>query len=177
MKYLRDVPLRYRVASSLIFGGMSLFLFGVDCALVRQANRAAANQAWGWVVVAALVAAIAATGAFFALVAWGALSDPKSRLGAWVQERPLADGVHYAASEALLWGGLFLIYLASGYDIFMGVAVFLCWVPLLLWFLRRGLERDVEALDDSNDSLRTNRLIGRGRERRSYDYRDQGGRE
>jgi hypothetical protein len=172
MKNLRDVPLCYRVASSLIFGGMSLFLFGVVFALVRQADRAAANQAWGWVMVTALVAVVAATGALFAVVAWGALSDPKSRLGAWVQKRPLADGVHYAASEAFLWGGFFLIYLAGSYDIFMGVAVFFCWVLLLLWILRRGLNRDVEALDDPNDNPRTNRLIGRSRERGSYDYRD-----
>jgi hypothetical protein len=61
---------------------MSLFLFGVVFALVRQADRAAANQAWAWVVIAALIASIAAAGAFCALVAWGALSDPKSRLGA-----------------------------------------------------------------------------------------------
>jgi hypothetical protein len=32
----------------------------------------------------ALIAIVAATGFLFALLAWGALSDPKSRLGSWV---------------------------------------------------------------------------------------------
>ncbi|WP_146988538.1 hypothetical protein [Bradyrhizobium macuxiense] len=113
MKILRDVQLRYRVAASLLYGGMSLFLFGVAVALVRQADHAAADQAWGWVVIAALIAVIAATGIALALVAWGALSDPKSRLGAWVQKRPLADGVHHMLGEAailvvLLFGLWFL---------------------------------------------------------------------
>jgi hypothetical protein len=172
MKNQRDVPLCYRVAFSLIFGGMSLFLFGFAVfALVQQADRAAANQAWESVVIEAFFALIAAAGAFCALVAWGALSDPKSRLGAWVQKRHLANAVHYAASEGFLWGGLFLIYLAFAYDIFMGVAVFFCWVLLALWILRR-LNRDVEALDDPSGNPRTNRLIGGSRERGSYDYRD-----
>ena len=171
MKKLRDVPLIYRVAS-LLFGGMSLCLFGVVFALVRRADHAAENQAWPWVVVAALIALTAAVGTFFGLVAWGALSDPKSRLGAWVQKWPLADAVGYVASEAFLWGGLFLIYLAGSHDILLGVAAFLCWVLLLLWILRRWLKRDVEALDDPNDNPRANRLIGRSRERGPYDYRD-----
>ncbi|MGY3529575.1 hypothetical protein [Bradyrhizobium sp. USDA 4452] len=102
MKKMPDNPLHYRVAASLIFGGMSLFLFGVVFALVRQAGHAAENQAWGWLVIAALIALVAATGAFFALVAWGALSDPKSRLGAWVQKRPLTDAVHYFFVEAAM---------------------------------------------------------------------------
>jgi hypothetical protein len=101
MKKLRDVPLCYRVAS-LLYGGISLFLFGVVFALVRQADRAAANQAWAWVVMAALIALIAATGAFFALVAWGALSDPKSRLGAWERTDPLAFVLHPANAPWLI---------------------------------------------------------------------------
>jgi hypothetical protein len=99
---LRDVPLRYRVAASLLYGGMSPFLFGVFFALVRQADHAAANQAWAWAVVVALIALVAAVGAFFGLVAWGALSDPKSRLGTWVQKRPLADGVQHLFVEAAM---------------------------------------------------------------------------
>src|ERR1700739_2850355 len=95
MKKLRDVPLRYRAAASLLYGGMSLFLFGVVFALVRQADRAAANQAWAWMVIAALIALIAAAGAFCALIAWGTLSDPKLQLGAWVQKRPMAAGVAF----------------------------------------------------------------------------------
>jgi hypothetical protein len=82
-------------------------------ALVRQAHRAAANQAWGWVVIAAVIALTAAAGALFGLVAWGALSDPKSRLGAWVQKMPLADAVQHLLVEAamlvlLLFGFWFL---------------------------------------------------------------------
>jgi hypothetical protein len=69
MKKLRDVPLRYRVAA-LVYSGISLFLFGVAFALVRQADRIAPNPAWAW-VLAALVASVTAVGAFFALVAWG----------------------------------------------------------------------------------------------------------
>ena len=102
MNKLRNVSLRYRVAASLIYGGISLFLFGVAFALVRRADHAAANQAWAWVVIAALIALVAATGAFCALVAWGALSDPKSRLGAWVQKMHLADSVQYFLVEGAL---------------------------------------------------------------------------
>jgi hypothetical protein len=104
MKKLRDVQPRYRVAASLLFGGISLFLFGVVFALVRQAERAAANQAWAWVVIVALIALIAAVGIFFALVAWGALSDPNSRLGAWVQKRLYLDHAvqHLLVEVALL---------------------------------------------------------------------------
>jgi len=110
---MRDVSLRYRMAASLLFGGMSLFLFGVVFALLRQADRAAANQVWAWVVIAALIALIAAAGVLYALLAWGALSDPKSRLGAWVQKRPLAGAVQYFLVEAamlvlLLFGFWFL---------------------------------------------------------------------
>ena len=102
MKKLRDVPLRYRAAASLLYGGMSLFLFGVVFALVRQADRAAANQAWAWMVIAALIALIAAAGAFCALIAWGTLSDPKLQLGAWVQKRPLADAAQHLLVEAAM---------------------------------------------------------------------------
>jgi hypothetical protein len=170
MKNQPDVPLRYRVAFSLIYGGISLFLFGVVFAMVQQADRVAANQAWRWVMVTALVAVVAAAGAFGTVVAWGTLSDPKSRLGAWVRKW-LVDAVHYAAGEAFLWGCLFLIYLAFADDIFVGVAVLFCWVLLALWILR-GLNRDVEALDDPSGNPRTNRLIDGSRERGSYDDRD-----
>jgi hypothetical protein len=103
MTKLGDVPPRYRIAASLLFGGISLFLFGAVFALVRQADHAARRyQAWDWLVIAALIGFVAATGAFFALVAWGALSDPKSRLGAWVRKRPLADAVQYFLVEAVM---------------------------------------------------------------------------
>jgi len=97
-----DVSLRYRVAASVIFGGMSLFLFGfVVFGLVRRANGHAESQTWERVVISALIALIAAAAAFFALFAWGALSDPQSRLGAWVQKR-LTDAVHHFLIEAAM---------------------------------------------------------------------------
>jgi hypothetical protein len=96
MKKLRDVPLRYRFAA-LVCGGMSLFLFGVVFALLRKADRIAPNPAWAW-VLAALIALVAAAGAFFALGAWVALSDPKSRLASWFQRKTsVAD-----AAEAMV---------------------------------------------------------------------------
>jgi hypothetical protein len=172
MKKLRDVPLRDRVAA-LVFGGISLFLFGVVFALLRQADRIAPNPAWAW-VLAALIALVAAAGACFALVAWGALSDPESRLGSWFGKR--ADAVHSslwsAAFESVMWVGFYLIFWAGSYDTFLGLAVFLCWVLLLLRIVRQGLKSDIEALDDPNDNPRANRLIGKSREPGSYDYRD-----
>jgi hypothetical protein len=170
MKKLRDVPLRYRVAA-LVFGGISLFLFGVVFALVQQEYRVAASPAW---LMAALIALVAAAGACFALVAWGALSDPESRLGSWFGKR--ADAVHSslwsAAFESVMWVGFYLIFWAGSYDTFLGLAVFLCWVLLLLRIVRQGLKSDIEALDDPNDNPRANRLIGKSREPGSYDYRD-----
>jgi len=178
MKKLRDVPLRYRIAA-LVHGGMSLFLFGVVFALPRQADRIAATPAGAW-VLAALVALIVAVGAFFALAAWVALSDPKSRLGSWLQRKmsvaDAAEGmVFQLCAEAFMWGSFFLIFLAGSYDTFMGMAVFFCWVLLLFLIARQGLKRDIEALDDPNDNPRANRLIGKRRERGLYDDRDQGG--
>ena len=107
-------PLLHRVNASLLYGGMSLFLFGVVFALVRQADRSAAYLVGAWVVMAALIALIAALGAFCALVAWGALSDPKSRLGAWVQKRPLADAVRYLLVEIVMCVLLILLLSYSG---------------------------------------------------------------
>jgi hypothetical protein len=43
LKTLRDIPLRYRVAA-LVYGGISLFLFGVVVGLLRQADRIAQIQ-------------------------------------------------------------------------------------------------------------------------------------
>lgn len=166
MRKLRDVPLRYRVAA-LVFGGISLFLFGVVFALVQQAYRVA----WPAWLMAALIALVAAAGAFFALVAWGALSDPKSRLGSWVHDE--AEGmVAYLCSEGLLWGGSFLILLGGSHssyiEVAVGVAVLLCWLLFFVLIVRRELKLDLDVLDDPND----NRLIGKRRERGSYDDRD-----
>ena len=167
MKKLRDVQLRYCFAAP-VFGGISLFLFGVVFALLRQVDhRIEPNPAWAW-VLAALIALVAAAGAFFALVAWGALSDPKSRLGSWVQEKYLPDAVLLLCSEGLMWGGFFLILWGGSYSIYIGavvgVAVLLCWVL----FFRRVFKLDIKALDDP----RPNRLIGKRRERGSYDDQD-----
>ena len=87
------LPLRYGVAA-LVCGGFSLFLFGVVFALVRQADRAVENQAWAWLVMAALIALVAVAAAFFAFLAWGALSDPHSRLGSRFREKS-ADAAQY----------------------------------------------------------------------------------
>jgi divalent metal cation (Fe/Co/Zn/Cd) transporter len=176
MKKLRDVPLRYGVAA-LVCGGMSLFLFAVVFALVRQAYRVAANPAW---VMAALIALAAAVGAFLALLAWGALSDPKSLLGSRFREKS-ADAAQYfllnAAFESLMWVGFGLVIWAGSYSIYLGVVVFLCLVLLLLLIMRRQLKNDIEALDDPNDNPRANRLIGKSREPGSYHYRDYDGQE
>jgi hypothetical protein len=107
MKTPRDAPLRYRIAA-LVWGAMSLFLFGVVFALVRQAYRGPPNPAWAWGVLAALIAVVAAAGAVFAIVAWGALRDPKSRLGSWVQEKK-ADALFYGCGDALIQFGFLLI--------------------------------------------------------------------
>jgi hypothetical protein len=173
MKKLRDVPLRYRVVA-LACGGISLFLFGVVFAVLRQAYRTSPNSAWAWEVLAALVAVVAAAGACFGLVAWAALSDPKSRLGSWFGKKAadILSSLSSAALECLMWVGFFLISLAGSYDIFLGVAAFFCCVLLFLPIVRRALKSDIEAPDDPNDNPRANRLIGKSRERGSYDYRD-----
>ena len=135
MKKPRDVPLRYGVGA-LFCGGMSLFLFGVVFAMVRQAYRGPPNPAWAWGVLAALIAVVAAAGAFFALLAWGALSDPKSRLGSRFREKSVEAALYFlwnAAFESLMWVGFGLVGWAGSYSIFLGVAVFLC---LVLLFIR-----------------------------------------
>jgi hypothetical protein len=155
MKKLRDVPLRYGVAA-LVCGGMSLFLFGVVFAVLRQADRVAPTPAWAW-VLAALIAVVAAAGAFFGLLAWGALSDQKSRLGSWFGRKSLDAPPYFlwsAAFESSMWIGIFLVVWAGSHDIFLGLAVFLCCVLLLLLIVRRGLNSDIEALDDLNDDRR-----------------------
>ena len=174
MRKLRDVPLRYSVAA-VVFGGISLFLFGVVFALVQQEYRVAASLAWPTWLMAALIALVAAAGAFFALVALGTLSDPKSRLGSWVHDE--AEGtVAYLCSEGLLWGGGFLILLGGSHssyiEVAVGVAVLLCWVLFFVLIVRRERKLDIKALDDPNDNPRANRLIGKRRERGSYDDRD-----
>jgi hypothetical protein len=170
MKKLRDVPLRYRVAA-LVNSGISLFLFGVVFALLRQAYRGPPNPAWAWGVLAALIAAVAAAGALFGVVAWGALSDPKSQLGSRFREKN-AEAAQYFAVESLVWVGFGLVVGAGSYNIYLGAAVFFWLVLLLLLLMRRELKSDIDALEDPNDNPRANRLIGKSREPGSYDYRD-----
>jgi hypothetical protein len=167
MEKLRDAPLRYRIAA-LVCGAMSVFLFGVVFAFVRQSYRGPPNPAWAWGVLAALIAVVAAADALFAIVAWGALSDPKSRLGSWVQEKK-ADALFYGCGDVLIQCGFLLVLWGGSYSIYIGVAAFLCWVLLLALFFRRGLKRDIETFDD-HDNPRANRLIGKRREPGSYDY-------
>jgi hypothetical protein len=170
MKKLRDLELRYGVAA-LVFGGISLFLFGVVLTLVQRAYLVAASPAWPAWLIAALIALVAAAGTFFALVAWAALSDTKSRLHSWVHDE--AEGMlAYLCSEGLLWGGSLLIFLGGSHSSFIevavGVAVLSCWLLFFVLIVRRELKLDLDVLDDPND----NRLIGKRRERRSYDDRD-----
>lgn len=169
MKKLRDVPLRYGVAA-LVNGGISLFLFGVVFAVLRQAYRGPPNPAWAWVVVA-LITLVAAAGALFAVVAWGTLSDPKSRLGSRFREKSV-DAAQYFLFESLMWVGFGLVVWAGSYSIYLGVAAFLCLALLFLLIVRRGLKSDIEALDDPNDNARANRLIGKSREPGSYHDQD-----
>jgi drug/metabolite transporter (DMT)-like permease len=167
MKKLRDVPLRYG-AAALVCGGMSVFLFGVVFALVRREYRIPLNPAW---VMAAAIALVAAVGAFFALLAWGSLSDPKSRLGSRFREKS-ADAAQYILFESLMWVGIGLVVGAGSYNIYFGVAVFLCLALLLFLIVRREFKSDIEALDGPNDNPRANRLIGKSREPGSYHDRD-----
>jgi hypothetical protein len=130
---------------------MSLFLFGVVFALVRQADRAAANQAWAWVVMAALIALVAAVGAFFALGAWVALSDPKSRLGSWFQRKmSVADAAEamgiQICVEGSMWVGFFLIPLGGSYSI-IGIALLFCSGLIFFLIMRREFKLDIKALD------------------------------
>jgi hypothetical protein len=161
MKQLRDVPLRYGVAA-LVCGGMSAFLFVVVFALLRQAYRVAESPAWS--ARALLASIVLVMGAVFALVAWAALSDPKSNLGSRFREKSADAAETFLAllsGEVLGWGVAFLSSIAFGYSIYLGAAVFLCWVLLLVLFFGRGLKYDVEALDDPNDNPRPYQLNGR----------------
>lgn len=170
MKKLRDVPLRYRVAA-LVCGGISLFLFGVVFALLRQADRIAPNPAWDW-VLAALIALIAAVGALSGLLAWGALSDPKSRLGSRFREKS-ADAAETAGAVffgevigsvivwATWWAGVTLFFLARSYSSYTGVAAILCGVLILVLAAWQALKADIKALDDPDDDPRSNRPVDR----------------
>jgi hypothetical protein len=163
MKRLRDVPLRHRFAA-LVFGGTSLLLFGVIFALLRQADRVAPTPAWAW-VLAALIAVVAAASAFFALGAWAALSDPKSRLGSWFQRKmsvaDAAEGmVFQLCFEGSLWVGFFLIPLGGRYTI-IGLALLFCSGLILFLVMRRESKPDIKALDDPNDNPRATDPIPR----------------
>lgn len=149
LKKLRDVPLRYYVAA-LVCGGISLFLFGVVFALLRQADRIAPNPAWDW-VLAALIALIAAVGALFGLLAWGALSDPKSRLGSRFREKSadavetagalfIGDAIGWVIGGAIGWAGVSLFFLARSYSSYTGVAAISCGVLILVLVAWRALK-------------------------------------
>ena len=165
MKKLRDVPLRYYVAA-LVCGGISLILFGMVFALLRQADRLVSSPAWDW-ALAALIGLIAASGASFALAAWGALSDPMSRFGSLFREESVWV-TQFTFWNAALWVGFSLVFWAvfwaGVYDPLLSLAVFLCWALLLLLFVRRAFKSHIEALDDPNDQAHASRLIGKARE-------------
>jgi len=166
MEKPRDVPLRYRVAA-LVCGGISLFLFGVVFALLRQADRITPNPAWDW-VLAALVALIAAAGAFSGLLTWGALSDPKSWLGSRLREKS-ADAADTAGAlffgevvgRVIVWGTWWacvsLFILARSYSSYTGVAAILCGLLILVLAVWQALKADIKALNDPDDDPRSNR--------------------
>jgi len=68
------------------------------------------------------------------------LSDPNSRFGSRFREKS-ADAAQYlllnATFESLMWVGFGLVVWAGSYSIYLGVAVFLCLVLLLLLIVRR----------------------------------------
>jgi hypothetical protein len=170
------LPPRFRVVALLLFGGMSLFMFGVVFALVHQAYSVAASPAWPVWLIAALVVLVATVGVFFALLAWGVLSDAPSQLGSWVHDK--AEGmVAYLLNEGLLGGGSILILSggsrSSYIEVAVGAAVLLCWLLFFVLIVRRELKLDLDVLDDPND----NRLFGRRHERGSYHDRDEGERD
>jgi len=103
--------LRYRIVGSILYCGVSLFLFGVVVfALMRTADHLVPISSVGdWTIIVALIAAVVATGAVFSLMAWGLVSDPKSRLGAWVQKKPLVENFLIQAGMLVL--SLFLYWL------------------------------------------------------------------
>jgi hypothetical protein len=175
MNNLRDVPLRDRFAA-LVFGGTSLFLFGVVFALVKREYRVAASPAWEAWMVAALIITVAAAGAFFALGARAALIDPRLRLGSWFRRKMfVADAaelmVLQLVTEGSMWGGFALIPLGGRYSI-MGFALLFCSGLIVFLVLRY-----VKSPEDTDDEPRANGLIGKRHERGSYDDREWGGRE
>jgi len=92
------------------------------------------------------------------------LSSPRTR--------HLRISVGASESSTSVYGEAFfnslLVVGVGSYNIYLGVAVFLCLVVLLLLLMRRKLKLDLDVLDDPND----NRLIGKRRERGSYHDRN-----
>jgi hypothetical protein len=70
------------------------------------------------------------------------------------------------------WAGVYLFFLARSFSSYTGVAAISCGMLILVLVAWRALKADIKALDDPNDDPRANRLIGKRREGRSYDYRD-----
>jgi hypothetical protein len=66
-----------------------------------------------------------------------------------------------AGVEAFFWVGFFLVVLGASYNLYMGVAAFICWAVIPVLLFRRELKLDIKALDDPNDNPRANRLIGK----------------
>jgi hypothetical protein len=100
------------------------------------------------------------------------------KLADFVSKRKLSSNakqaVGYLCGEAFVWVGLLLTLFGGTYSIYTGVAAFLCWVLFLVLIVRRELKLDIKAL---NDNARANPLISKRRDRGSYDYWDQIGRE
>jgi hypothetical protein len=105
----------------------------------------------------------------------GASKGKPMRLADFASKRKqsLADAAKLAVGlfcgEAFWWVGFFLAVWGASYSIYVGLAVFLCWVLIFVLIVRRELKLDIKALDDPNDNPRANRLIGKRSERGSYD--------
>jgi hypothetical protein len=85
----------------------------------------------------------------------------------------LADAAKLAiglfSGEAFYWVGFFLAAWGARYSIYIGLAVFICWVLIPVLIVRRELRLDIKALDDPRDNRRASRLIAHRREGGSFD--------
>jgi hypothetical protein len=80
----------------------------------------------------------------------------------------LADAAGLFFGEAFYSVGLSLAAWGTRYSIYIGLAVFICWILIPVLIVRRELKLDIKALDDPRDNPRASRLIAHRRERGSF---------
>lgn len=80
------------------------------------------------------------------------------------EERAKGAVIH-VIGETLLWVFVGVLCLASRISINLSITMGFCAAVLLVVFIRRYLQADIDALDDPNDNPRANRLINSSRER------------